>query len=136
MDDVLINKSAAINRCLSRIEKYFPLELNKLKNDYDIQDILILNLLRACENCIDMGMHVIFLKHFGIPQSKKEVFSILSEHNIISAELAKNMEKIAGFRNIAVHEYQKLNVEILYGILNNHLQDLKEYCNEMLSYNL
>jgi len=77
-------------------------------------------------------MYIILIKNLGIPQSKKGVFSVLEENNILTKEMAENMRGMLGFRNIAVHEYQELDLDIVQAIIEHHLQDLLEFAREML----
>ena len=44
------------------------------------------------------------------------------------------MEGMVGFRNIAVHNYQSLDGEILKSILDKHLEDLEEFYVEVLEH--
>lgn len=131
MDDVIINKAAIVDRCLKRIAE----ESNKnadFKKNYTKQDSIILNLLRACEACIDMSMHIIRKKNLGIPQSAKEAFSLLEEANIITEDLSIKMQHMSGFRNIAVHEYQKLDIAVVESILDKNLVDFETFTNTLL----
>ena len=45
------------------------------------------------------------------------------KNNIISKELSKNLQGMVGFRNIAVHDYQAMSLDILQKIIENHLED-------------
>lgn len=51
---------------------------------------------------------------------------------IIHKELARKMENMVGFRNIAVHDYQSLNGEILKSILGKNIGDLEEFYTTVL----
>jgi uncharacterized protein YutE (UPF0331/DUF86 family) len=62
----------------------------------------------------------------------KEAFLILGKNNIISSELSQKLIKMVGFRNIAVHAYDNLEMSILESILNNHLQDFENFYIEVL----
>ncbi len=62
----------------------------------------------------------------------KDSFVLLAKNNIISNELSQKLIKMVGFRNIAVHAYDSLEVSILESILNNHLQDFENFYIEVL----
>ena len=66
MDDIALNKSAAIQRCLQRINEEFQGKIENL-NDFTTEDSIVLNLLRACEASIDLAMHRIAQNRLGIP---------------------------------------------------------------------
>ncbi|WP_078430234.1 type VII toxin-antitoxin system HepT family RNase toxin [Alkalihalobacterium alkalinitrilicum] len=125
-DDVIINKANIIERCLKRINEEYDNNPENLKN-YTKQDSIILNLQRACEASIDLAMHLIAKKKLGVPQTSREAFDVLHQQDLIPEELAKKMKAMVGFRNIAVHDYQKVNLDILKSILENHLIDFQQY---------
>ncbi|OLO40554.1 hypothetical protein BTR23_06075 [Alkalihalophilus pseudofirmus] len=125
-DDVIINKANIIERCLKRINEEYDNNPENLKN-YTKQDSIILNLQRVCEASIDLAMHLIAKKKLGVPQTSREAFDVLHQQDLIPEELAKKMKAMVGFRNIAVHDYQKVNLDILKSILENHLIDFQQY---------
>lgn len=128
---VIFNKYTIIENCIKRIKSVYDGRLETLK-DFDKQDIIVLNLQRACQAVIDIAMHVISVRNLGAPQSGKSAFAILENNNIISKEISDNMQGMIGFRNIAVHEYQEINIEILKNILDEHLKDLLEFARSIL----
>lgn len=131
MDDVLINKAASIERCISRIKEEYT-SFDVLKHNQTKQDAIILNLQRAVETAIDMGTRVVRLKHLGIPQNSREVFVLLATAKIISEALSERLQKMVGFRNIAIHEYTALNLEVVNSIIENNFQDMLDFSQIML----
>lgn len=129
---VIINKYEIIERCLNRINEEYENDTKNLE-DYRRADCIVLNLQRACEATIDLAMYIISTRKLGIPQTKKEAFKKLEENNIISKEMSKNMQNMAGFRNIAVHDYKEIDEEILQEIIEEHLNDLLEFAKQMLN---
>lgn len=127
MDDIIINKAAIIERCIGRINAEYNAKDSKFIEDFARQDSVILNIERAIQACIDIGTHIIRLKKLGIPQSSRDVFQKLSENKIISENLSNKMQKMVGFRNIAVHDYQQLNMDIVKSIVENHMEDFENF---------
>lgn len=133
MNDVLLNKKASIERCIQRIRtKWQQPRLLPLRDDFDTQDIVVLNLLRACEQAIDMANHVIRSRQLGLPQNSKESFQLLQDAGVLTPELSERMQLMVGFRNIGVHDDQKLDPDRLAQIINNHLDDFVAYTNLLL----
>ncbi len=93
-----------------------------------------MNLQRACEASIDLAMHIVAAKKLGLPQNSRDAFKYLEEAAIIPADLSKKMKAMIGFRNIAVHDYQDINLEILQKILENYLSDLGQFTKTILTY--
>ena len=131
---VIFNKYTIIENCIKRINSVYDGKLETLK-DFNKQDVIVLNLQRACQEVIDIDMHIISVRNLGAPQSGKGAFTILQDNNIIDKKMTKNMQGMIGFRNIAVHEYQELDLEILKNILDNHLGELREFAREILKKN-
>jgi uncharacterized protein YutE (UPF0331/DUF86 family) len=131
IDDVAINKAAIVRRCLGRIEEEFQGDVARLDN-FTIQDAIILNLLRACEACIDVAMHRVAAGRLGIPQTSREAFDLLEQAGSLSAGTTKAMKNMVGFRNIAVHSYQQLQRPILEAILLRHLGDFTEFLEQAM----
>ena len=56
---------------------------------------------------------------------------MLLDDGIISKNICKEMQGMVGFRNIAVHDYQNLNIEIVVAIVQKHLGDFEGYIKEI-----
>jgi len=124
--DVALAKVSSIQRCLKRIEQVTSLNPETLE-DLDTREIFILNLQRAVQSGIDLAAHVIADEGLGIPNELREHFDLLEHAGVIECELSKKLRKMVGFRNIAVHEYQAINTDILKSILQNHLKDIEDF---------
>ena len=126
VDDVVFNKVAIIERCVCRIQEEYQGNFFNLEN-YTKQDSIILNIQRACEASIDLAMHLVASKGLGIPQSSREAFDLVQQAGIIDVHLAQKLKAMVGFRNIAVHNYQVVNLGIVQGIIEKNLADLLKF---------
>jgi uncharacterized protein YutE (UPF0331/DUF86 family) len=129
--DIILNKVQIIERCLERINEEYDNNEENLRN-YTKQDSIILNIQRMCEACIDLAMHYAAEHKLGIPQSSRDVFDLLNQAGVISQELASSLKKMVGFRNIAVHDYQNINLDIVKNIIDKDLKDIKEFAGVIL----
>ena len=132
-DDIITNKIAVLERCLARVREEYRNDPARLQN-FTIQDAIVLNLQRACETAIDLAMHVIATLRLGVPQDARDAFAILRDRQIISPEIARTMQNMVGFRNIAVHDYQSLRIAVLDSILTQHLDDFTTLCAALVNY--
>ena len=130
IDDIDLNKAAIIRRCLTRISEEYRGNPSRL-DDFTIQDSIVLNLLRACEAAIDLAMHRVAQGRFGIPQTSRDSFQLLAQNGILSHASATAMKHMVGFRNIAVHNYQNIQLPILQAIVEKHLVDFESYLGEL-----
>ena len=132
VDDVVFNKVAIIERCIRRIQEEYQGNILNLEN-YTKQDSIILNIQRSCEASIDLAMHLVASKGLGIPQSSREAFDLLQQAGIIDELLAQKLKAMVGFRNIAVHNYQSVNLGSVQGIIEKNLADLLKFGQLILS---
>lgn len=131
IDDIIVNKSEIIKRCIKRRKEEYGNNPENL-NNFTKQDSIILNLQRMCEASIDLAVHVTRIKKLGVPQTSKECFVFLEKENIISNDLSKKLQGMVGFKNIAVHDYQNLEIDILKNVIEKNLEDSLELVREIL----
>lgn len=123
MDDVALNKLESIERAVARVREVHAGDHARLR-DPTLQDSVVLNLQRACEASIDLAMHLVRRERLGVPQTSREAFDLLEKSAELPTALAERMGKMVGFRNVAIHDYQKLSLPILQAIIDRHLDDL------------
>lgn len=132
MDDVILNKISIIENCLRRLQEEYKGHEDELEGNFTKQDSIILNLQRACEASIDLAARIIRIKKLGLPQTSREVFVLLENAHILSSETSRNLQAMVGFRNIAIHEYQKINLAIVKSILETNLFDFQDFIHSIL----
>ena len=110
-DDILLNKAAIIERCIRRIRD--EAAAAPLFDDFTHLDALTLNIERACQATIDMAMHVVAERHLGVPQSTADAFVLLERAGLIDAPLSAALQGMVGFRNVAVHQYEQMDMGVL-----------------------
>lgn len=133
VDDVLLNKAATVERCVARASEEYHKDPATFATDYTRQDAAILNIQRACEACLDMGHAIIRRERLGIPQSARDVFTLLARARWIDASLAEALQRMVGYRNIAVHDYQTLQLPITIAVIERHLGDFLAFSRAVLS---
>jgi len=131
--NVIYNKAQIIERCLKRVYEEYEGNPDNL-NNFTKQDSIILNIQRSCEAAIDLAMHIVAELRLGLPQNSRDAFVMLNQARVIDAELAKKMQAMVGFRNIAVHDYQAMNLAIVRAVIERHLTDLHEFVRVVLTW--
>jgi uncharacterized protein YutE (UPF0331/DUF86 family) len=129
VDDVILSKAAVIERSLNRMREEYC--ANPSLDNYTHLDAMTLNIERACQAGIDMAMHVVAEKHLGLPQSNAEAFRFLREAKFISEAVLRDMSAMTGFRNVAVHQYQKMDIAVLENIAQSKWKSLVLFCREL-----
>ena len=129
-NESILNKKISIERCMVQIEKYYatpgapPFHENPL-----LQDAIAMNLQRMAELAIDIANHLVKKKKLGLPQDSADAFTLLRRGGLISEETLKHMKGMVGFRNVLVHEYQKLDLDIMVEVIERHLGEPLQFAN-------
>ncbi len=131
-DDLLLNKAATIERCVRRAREEYTRDVASFGSDLTRQDAAILNIQRACEAALDMGHHLIRRDALGMPQGSRDVFTLLARAGRIDESLAERLRRMVGYRNIAVHDYQQLQLAITIAVIERHLDDFLAYAQAVL----
>jgi uncharacterized protein YutE (UPF0331/DUF86 family) len=127
MDDVLLNKAAIMERCLRRVAEEYAGTPSRLL-DPTHQDAIVLNLERACQAAIDAAMYLVARDHLGVPQASADAFTLLEKAGRLDGGLAGRLRAMVSFRNVVIHEYQKLNLDILRTIVESRGVDFLAFC--------
>lgn len=127
MSTLVLGKVAAIERSVARAREEFAAAGVAFARDFTRQDAAILNILRGCELALDLANILIRERGLGIPQSGRDSFRLLADAHLIEPEHALRMQRMIGFHNIAVHQYQALDIAIVEAILQRDLDDLLAY---------
>lgn len=125
--EVVEQKIESLRRCLWRIETKCPADVATLAADIDLQDIISLNLSRAVQISVDIGTHLIAGMDVPAPNTMGQTFDLLCQAGMLNLELAGSLKKAVGFRNIAVHNYENINWEIVHSIVKYHLTDFNAF---------
>lgn len=124
MNDVVVNKAQSIQRCVKRAREELQGAGDSFDTDYTRQDAAMLNVTRACEQAIDLANHLVKTRKLGVPADSRESFQLLAEAHVLSRDLADRLKRMIGFRNIAVHEYEDLDLEIARSVIATKSEDL------------
>lgn len=132
--EVIESKFRYLKEYLSDLEEYETVSLERYRTKKKDQRFVERTLHLACECCIDISAHMISRLGFREPKDTKDLFLILHENNILSEKVFSAMVKMAKFRNIVVHDYARIDPEIVIGILRKNIEDFKTFAREVLKF--
>jgi uncharacterized protein YutE (UPF0331/DUF86 family) len=132
--EVIQSKLNFLREYLGDLKEYETIPLNQYRQNKKDQRFVERTLHLACECCIDIASHIISRRGMREPKDNKDLFLVLYENGIISEAISNAMIKMAKFRNIIVHDYARIDPEIVVGILQKNLRDLKNFSREILQY--
>jgi uncharacterized protein YutE (UPF0331/DUF86 family) len=108
MDEMLVfRKMESLGRCVDRIRSKRGFTHEELLRDFDLQDILSVNLQRAVQLSVDIALHMLSDFSGKLPDTMGQAFIALHEHGVISDRTANALRSSVGLRNVAVHDYRR-----------------------------
>ena len=125
--NLILAKAGAVKSHLNRVFEKRNVDLKGFLEDIDRQESILFNIQVAVQNCIDIAAHIISENGLGVPGSMTEMIYLLEKHGYLTNDLAGRMLKAVGFRNLIVHEYGKIELEQVYKIAQDDINDLNEY---------
>lgn len=120
-----------LDESLKDWQRYQGISLEDLKNDRDKRNMVLHAMLVSVQSSIDVATYLIAEKGLGRPVTYRETFEIMGQCRLIPEELAEELSDLAGFRNVLVHIYWQLDLDQVYGILQNDLETLKLFLQEV-----
>lgn len=126
---VIENKISSIKKYLKILDGYKKYSREDIENDLNIKGAVERYLYLAAQATIDLAEAVIAYKKFRKPSTMAESFYILQEGGIIPPELTAKMVGMTGFRNAIAHDYEKINYDLVYKIIQQDIKDIENFIN-------
>lgn len=127
MSDPMTQKVTSLQRCIARAREARAAAGDRFRSDFNLQDAAVLNVIRACDTAIDLANMAIRQRRLGIPSESREAFRILGREQVVEPELAETLARMVGFRNVAVHQYTALDLEIVESVIDRELDELLRF---------
>jgi uncharacterized protein YutE (UPF0331/DUF86 family) len=124
---LILRKLAELEEYLGQVKEYASITVDRYSKDWKAQRVVERTLQMMIEICADIAGHIISDKGYRVPSTYADTFRVLYENGILNKDLFETMERVAKFRNIIVHHYDKVDAETVVGILKKDLKDFSAY---------
>jgi uncharacterized protein YutE (UPF0331/DUF86 family)/predicted nucleotidyltransferase len=125
--DLVLRKLADIERYLGELVEYRSLEAREYAADWKIQRIVERTLHLAIEACMDVADHLVADRRLPVPESAAGTFAALASAGLLDPDLARALGRMVAFRNILVHDYARLDPEIVLRVVRTDSADLLRF---------
>lgn len=134
MKNEILNKLERLQEYAKILNSYKKYSIPDINEDFTLRGAIERYLEVSLECVLDIGEMVISKEGFRKPETYKEVIEILGEEGILPEGFAERFAEAAKFRNILVHMYAEVDVEMVYEILQNNLGDFDEFAKYIARY--
>ena len=124
---VIENKISSIRKYLKILQRYKKYSKKEIEGNVDIKGAVERYLYLAIQSTIDLAEAIIAYKNLRKPTTMSEAFYILNEEGLIPVRLTAELAKMAGFRNLVAHDYEKIDYDIVVDVLQNKLKDIDKF---------
>ncbi len=132
--EIIATRFKLLKDYLKILKELQKINKNTFISDYHYYGLAERYLQLAIECILDVGNMLIVSFDLRKPSDRQEIVDILEEGKIISSLLTTRLSGIAGFRNLLVHEYVKINREMVYKILKERILDLEDFAKEITKH--
>ncbi|NLA39229.1 MAG: DUF86 domain-containing protein [Methanomicrobiales archaeon] len=126
-DEGILAHLRELDAAVSDWERYQSITLDVLRTDRDKQNMVLYALLVSIQASIDIANHLIATSSSRRPETYRESFAILSDEGLIPEDLAIQLSDLAGFRNVLVHLYCRMDLDEVSMILQDDLPVVNRY---------
>lgn len=123
----LLAQVQVLDEALIAWQRYQQIPYEKFAQEKDTQYMVCHAMLLAIQASIDLATGMAVMKTPRRPDTYRETFHVLGKSGIIPEDLATEMARLAGFRNILVHEYTGLDTRRVYQVLMNDWQTMDRF---------
>lgn len=130
---LILRKLTELQEYTTQLQEYQNISVGQYIAQWKTQRIVDRTLQMAIEVCLDIAGHIISNKGYRIPTSYADTFRVLFENGVIDEHLLSVLENMARCRNFIVHQYDKIDAEIIVGIMKRNLPDFEAFKEAVLS---
>ena len=124
---LVLRKISELAEYQQQLQEFKGITVRQYRDDWKKQRIVERTLQMMIETCLDMANHLIADQGYRVPVSYADIFKVLGENKVLGKKLADRLEKMAKFRNVLVHQYEKIEAEIIVGLLKKNLKDFDHF---------
>lgn len=132
--DLLRRKLTELAEYVDQVSEYRHLTAERYRTDWKTQRIVERTLQMAIETCVDVASHVLADRGLRVPSTYAETFEILTQAGLLSPDVGRVMVDMAGFRNVIVHEYARIDADLVIQVLRERLGDFRRFEAEALGW--
>ncbi|MGD8794863.1 MAG: DUF86 domain-containing protein [Anaerolineae bacterium] len=132
--ETVLARLEALDQYLAELEQLRHLRRDQFIDDLRNHRTAERDLQLAIQATIDVASHVVAADFSQRPTGYREVIQILGDEGVLPQDLADRLAAAAGFRNILIHEYVDVDLDIVYDRLQHGLDDFRQFSRCMVEY--
>lgn len=132
--EIILGLLESLGRYAAKIKEMRTPTLRALVDDTIRYWAVLHGLQIAVQHIADIGGHILTNQNLAVPESYKEIIIEMGRNKVIPFEFADQIKGMAGLRNVIVHGYLSVDPELIWNVLENHLDDFKTFSIHIYDY--
>jgi uncharacterized protein YutE (UPF0331/DUF86 family) len=132
--DVVLARLEALNQYVSELERFRPLSRVEFLNDLRNYRTVERDFQMAAQAVINIASHILSADFPQRPHDYREALEVLGEVGVLPREFADRFAGVAGFRNVLIHEYLDVDLDLVYDHLEEDLDDFRLFARYVTEY--
>lgn len=132
--DLVAAKLTELAQRIARVHAKLPENIGQLQSDTDALDIVSFNLMLAVQLCADIASHIVSDEGFVPARSLAEGFGRLAENAVLTREVAEQLKRAVGLRNVVAHGYGGVDAAAVFRAGQSGLDDLREFSRQISAW--
>ena len=120
--ELVAKRLAFIETCVRELRELARLDL--IASDVREERFVVHTLQVAIQAALDVASHIVADERLGEPENNAQLFALLVRNQWVPDGLSGSLRAMVGFRNILVHGYQSVDVELVRDVVEHRLDDL------------
>ena len=116
----------ALRQALTALRRHAGVSPQQLRAHTDVRWTIERGLQLCAQNALDTASHVASAAGFD-PATYGSSIDCLVEANVLPAQFGERFRRVAGFRNVLVHGYLDVDLDLIAKLLRESLDDFEEF---------
>ena len=131
---LILNHLTKIEAAVAVLEKHRMVTARDLERSVELRWTLERGLQVVIQNILDVSAHILASQFKNDWDDYRSLIEKLGVHDVIPVSFAEQLKGIAGFRNVLVHEYMQVDLEIVEKALRTRLNTFREFARYIMQY--
>ncbi|MBI5746869.1 MAG: DUF86 domain-containing protein [Nitrospirae bacterium] len=123
----IASRISDVQVAMEQLEKYAVMDADEFVSNSEKVAASKYHLLTMIEGCISICTHIAAREIHKVPEGYGTCFKLLAENNLIDEELANSLSRMAGFRNLLIHQYWEIDNHNVHKYIISGKEDVKTF---------
>ncbi len=124
---------AALRQSLEVLATRSGVSVEELDTDIEGRWMVERGLQLCAQNALDIATHIAASRGRDVPDYASAIDE-LGRLGVLTHEFAREFRSVAGFRNVLVHGYLDVNLDVLHALLHDRLGDFESFAARIEDY--